>query len=236
MIKEIIVAGIKLHNYTVPENLTKIVKNLESNVFTAIEEVDMKTVLLAKEEESVKETLESIDVTVIAETGILDVVGQATLIRKAEIERREFFFQLMKILERNGYTVYILGEDSKEVQMAEAYIVDAFPRMKILDSQVLDKVLGIEDKIINDINMLAPDVILSVLPSPMQEQFLKKYKQMLLTKIWYGVGAQKIAGTRLTFGAKVLKFFREHMLKRYIAEGQAQQAQGEKIEKKESEE
>ena len=233
MIKQIIVAGIKLHNYSVIENLTKIAKNLEANVFTSIEEVYMKTVLLAKEDESVKETLESMDVTVIAEPGILDAVGQATMFRRAEIERREFFFQLMKILERNGYTVYILGDDSKEVEIAEAYIAEEFPRMKVIGTQVLAQVFGTEDKTINEINLLAPDVVLSVLSSPLQEHFFKKYKRMLLTKIWYGVGAQRIAGTRLTFSTRLIKFFRRHMLKRYVEE---EQAQDEEIVGKESEE
>lgn len=222
MIKEIIVAGIKLYNYSVLENLTQIVKNLEANVFTTIEEVDMKTILLAKEDESVKETIESMDVTVIAETGVLDAVGQATILRRAEIERREFFFQLMKILERNGHTVYVLGETEKEVGEACQYISDEFPRMKIVGSKALSEIAGAEDGVVNDINMVAPDAVISVLPSPMQERFLKEYKSMFLTKIWYGLGADKFAGSKLTLGAKIMKLIRKNMLKNYIKEDVAQ--------------
>lgn len=63
MIKEITIAGIKLNNYSALENLTQIVKNLQNNVFTTVEDVYMKTILLTKEDESVKETLESMDIT-----------------------------------------------------------------------------------------------------------------------------------------------------------------------------
>jgi len=234
MIKEIIVAGIKLHNYSVLENLTQIAKNLEANVFTTIGEVYMKTVLLAKEDESVKESLESLDVTVIAEVGILDAVGQATILRRAEIERREFFFQLMKILERNGHTVCILGDDSVEVETVGQYLAEEFPRMKVVGSQVLELVSETEDKVINDMNMLAPDVILSVLSSPVQEHFLKKHKPMLLAKIWYGVGSQRIVGTRLTFSARVKKFLGKHMFKRYV-EQQVQSEQTVEVEKEREE-
>ncbi|MBR2045476.1 MAG: WecB/TagA/CpsF family glycosyltransferase [Agathobacter sp.] len=218
MIKEIIVAGIKLYNYSVLENLTQVTKNLEANVFTTIEEVYMKTILLAKEDESVKEVLESLDVTVIAETGILDAVGQATIFRRAEIERREFFLQFMKIMERNGYTVYILGEAEKEVALASQYIADEFSRIKVVGSVALDEIDGERDGIINDINLLAPDVIISVLPSPMQESFIKEYKSMILAKIWYGIGEGKIAGAKLTLGAKIMKLIRKLALKRYIQE------------------
>lgn len=227
MIKEITVAGIKLYNYSALENLSQIAKNLEANVFTTIEEVHMKTILLAKEDESVKETLESADVTVIAEAGVLDAVGQATILRRAEIERREFFFQLMKILERNGYTVYVLGESEKEVEESCQYIADVFPRMKVIGSNALAEIAGAEDGVVNDINMLAPDVIISVLPSPVQERFLKEYKSMFLTKIWYGIGAEKIAGQKLTFGTKLLKFMRQMMLKIYVKEEKEQTEENE---------
>lgn len=219
MIKEITVAGIKLYNYSVMENLTQIVKNLEANVFTTVEEVYMKTILLAKEDESVKETLESMDVTVIAETGILDAVGQTTFLRRAEIERREFFLQLMKILERNGYTVYILGKESKDVEQACQYITDEFPRTKIVGSKALAEMEHAEDGAVNEMNMIAPDVILSVLPSPTQEIFLKEYKSMFLAKVWYGIGTDHFEGkAKQTFSAKVMKMLRKFTLKRYIEE------------------
>ena len=218
MIKEIIVAGIKLNNYSVLENLTQISKNLEANVFTTIEEIYMKTILLAKEDESVKETIESLDVTVIAEAGILDAVGQATILRKAEIERRDFFFQLMKILERNGHTVYILGETEKEVTAASEYIADRFPRMKMAGSKALEEIVGAEIGVVNDINMIAPDVILSLLPSPVQEQFLKEHKTMFLAKIWYGISPEKFMEQRVTFWDKCVKFIRKYTLRRYIQE------------------
>lgn len=215
MIKEILVAGIKLNNYGAMENLSRIVKNLDANVFTTVEDVYLKTILLAKEDESVKEALECLDITVIAETGVLDAVGQTTILRRKEIEHRVFFLQFMKILERNGYTVCILGADEKEINVAKEYLANEFPRLKIIDSMIL---LETEDRVVNDINMLAPDVILSVLPSPLQERFLKDYKPMLLAKVWYGIGAERIAGTRLTFMSKIIKFFREHMLKKYVQE------------------
>lgn len=219
MIREIIVAGIKLNNYSVYENLIKITKNFEANVFTTIEEIYMKTILLAKEDESVKEVLESLDITVMAETDILDAVGEATILRRAEIERRDFFFQFMKITERGGHTVYVIGETEKEVAEACQYLGDEFPRMKIVGKTILDEIAGAEDGIINDINLIAPDVVLSILPSPKQERFLKEYRQMFLAKIWYGLGSGKITGERLTIGAKLVKAFRKFVLKSYVQEG-----------------
>ena len=94
MIKEITVAGIKLNSYTALENLMQISKNLDNNIFTTVEEVYMRTLLLAKEDEVVKDVVEGLDITVIAENGIWDAAEENSSLRRREIERREFFFYL----------------------------------------------------------------------------------------------------------------------------------------------
>lgn len=216
MIKEFIVAGIKLNSYSTIENLTRIGNNLDNNVFTGIEEVYMRTLLLAKEEEDVRKAIEAMDVTIVAETEILEAVGENTILRKREIERREFFFQLMRILERNGYTVYILGESVKEVEETCQYIVDEFPRLKLIGAKALEGSEESDESVINDINMMAPDVIVSVISSPLQEKFFIEHKSMLSARIWYGAGSEKIIGRKHTLGAKLLRKFREQKLKNII--------------------
>jgi len=207
-----------LNNYTAIENLTQIGKNIDNNVFTAIQEVYMRTVLLAKEDTSVKEALELADVTVIAEQGILDAVGANTILRKQEIERREFFFQLMRILERGNYTIYILGDDEKEVEQALHYIKDEFPRIEITGAKAVDVVADNTEDVINDMNTIAPKVIISVLSSPYQEKFFVEHRAMLSTKIWYAMGSGKIAGQKHSLKYMLLKKLRKYKLMNYIKE------------------
>lgn len=216
MIKEITVAGIKLNSYTALENLTKIGKNLDSNIFTTVEEIYMRTLLLAKENEVVKDVVESLDVTVIAENGVWDAVGENTSLRRREIEKREFFFQLMRILERNNYSVLILGEANQEIVQTCEYVAEEFPRLNVVGAKALEECNGADEGMINDINMLAPDVIISVLPSPMQECFLAEHKAMLSTRLWYGIGSGKIAGQKHSLKYMLLKKLRKHRLMNYV--------------------
>ena len=216
MIKEITVAGIKLNSYTALENLTQIGKNLDNNVFTTVEEIYMRTLLLAKEDEAVKEVLEALDVTVISENGVLDAVGENTSQRRREIEKREFFFQLMRILERNKYSVFVLGETSQELVQTCEYIAEEFPRLDVVGARALEECVGADEGIINDINMIAPDVIISILPSPMQEHFLAEHRAMLSTKLWYGVGSGKVVGQKHSLKAMFLKNLRKHRLMNYV--------------------
>lgn len=216
MIKEITVAGIKLNSYTALENLTKIGNRLDSNVFTTVEEVYMRTLLLAKEDEVVKNTIESLDVTVIAENGVWDAVGENTSLRRREIEKREFFFQLMRILQRNNYSIYVLGQTLQEVALSCEYIAEEFPRLNVVGAKALEECIGADEGIINDINMAAPDVVISVLPSPMQEHFLAEHKAMMSTRLWYGIGSGMISGQKHSLKYMILKKLREYKLMNYV--------------------
>lgn len=218
MIKEIVVAGIKLNSYTALENLTQIGKRLDNNVFTTVQEIYMNTLLLAKEDDAVKEIVEALDVTVIAENGVWDAVGANTSLRRREIEKREFFFQLMRILERNKYSVFVLGEVNQEVAQTCEYIAEEFPRLNVVGAKALEECVGAEEGIINDINMLAPDVIISVLPSPVQEHFLADHKAMMSARLWYGIGSGKIAGQKHSLKIMLLKKLRKYKLMNYVKE------------------
>ena len=218
MIKEITVAGIKLNSYTALENLTRIGKNLDDHIFTTVEEIYMRTLLLAKEDEVVKQAIEALDATVIAENGVWDAVGENSGLRRNEIESRAFFFQLMHILERNKYSVFILGEEKQEVVQTCEYIREEFPRLQMVGASALEECIGANEGIINDINLLAPDVIISVLPSPMQEHFLAEHKRMLSTRLWYGVGSGKIVEQKHRLKYLLLKKLRKYKLMNYMKE------------------
>lgn len=205
-----------MNSYTALENLTQIGNNLDNHIFTTVEEVDMRTLLLAKEDEVVKKVIEELDVTVIAENGIWDAAGVNTSLRRREVERREFFFQLMHILERNKYSVFVLGDGVQELALTCEYIAEEFPRLNVVGAIALEECVGADEGIINDINLLAPDVVISILPAPRQEHFLAENKRMLSTRLWYGIGSGRIAGQKHSLKIMLLKMLRKHLLMHYV--------------------
>lgn len=205
-----------MNSYTALENLTQIGNNLDNHIFTTVEEVDMRTLLLAKEDEVVKKVIEELDVTVIAENGIWDAAGVNTSLRRREVERREFFFQLMHILERNKYSVFVLGDGVQELALTCEYIAEEFPRLNVVGAIALEECVGVDEGIINDINLLAPDVVISILPAPRQEHFLAENKRMLSTRLWYGIGSGRIAGQKHSLKIMLLKMLRKHRLMHYV--------------------
>ncbi len=226
MIKEITVAGIKLDNYSVRESMMMLEKALSTRMFTVVEEVNMNMLLLAKENPVVKEAIEAVDMAVIADVDILKAVEEPSLQRKLETEEKAFFFQLMKRLDRNKKSIFLLGETEKEITIAQDYIKDEFPHILIVGKQALESSKVANEGVVNNINMITPDAIISVLPTPLQEEFLVEHKGMISTNLWYGIGQGRFSEQKHSLKTAMLKWFRSKKLMEYIRKDVGQEETG----------
>lgn len=207
MIKKIDIAGIQLDNYTVREAIMMSEKMLSNNEFNTIEEVGIETLKWAERETRVKEMLLSLDNTIISDVGILRAVDNVSMQRKHEIEDRDFFYELLKRIERNHKNVYILCANENERNTIIEYINNEFSRIEIVGSQIIEDGWQSVEKIVNEINSTGVDVIMSVLSSPNQELFLAECKGMLSANLWYGASLDNFTARK-----KGLKYLIHHMV------------------------
>ena len=199
MIKKIDIAGLQLDNYTVREMIMRVDRRISEKILTTIEEVNMDTLALAESDEEAKQALEACDYTVIADEGILRAVSADTLQRRHEIEDHDFFYELFKRLERNDKKIFVIAESQKAVDEAEEFLLG------ISGKGVLDDSPGCSENLVNEINIVSPDVIASFLPSPAQEKFLLHNREKLLMNLWYGIGNNKFMGKKHGFIGKIRK-------------------------------
>lgn len=188
MIKTITVAGIPLDNYTVRESLIQVEKDMSDFGFHTIEEVNTEMLMKASGDEALRKALFSMEHTVIAENAILDVMEGGSYQRTHEIAHHDFFFEFMRRMERNQKTIFLLGETMGRVEEMQRFMLNLFPESRIVGVAALEQWADSLDTMINDINVLSPNVLLSVLPSPLQEHFLMENKSKLSANLWYGVG------------------------------------------------
>lgn len=216
MIKKIDIAGLQLDNYTVREMMMKIDRCMSERNFTTIEEINMDTLHMAAADEDVKQAIEVLDYTVIAETGILSAASAETLQRKHEIEDHDFFYELFKRLERNHRNVFVLGDSQPTVEEAAGFLKELFDKLEIKGSGVLDESESTAEALVNEINIASPDVVVSFLPSPIQEVFLLHNKDKLSTNLWYGIGNNKFMDKKLGVIGKIRKMLDVKRLARII--------------------
>lgn len=196
MIRTIDVAGIQLDNYTVREAIMNLERAMSDHGFHTVEEVNTEMLMLAGSDEAVRVALMTMEHTVISETGILEAVGALNYQRKHEIEHHDFFYELMRRIERGHKSIYLIGDVQSRMDSIRQRILELYPRSVFVGETALEAWDGAMDAVINEINASTPDVVISVLPSPMQEYFLLENKDKLSTNLWYGMGTMEFSNKK----------------------------------------
>lgn len=216
MIKTITVAGIPLDNYTVRESLIQVEKDLSDFGFHTIEEVNTAMLMKAATDETLRKALLYLEHTVISENSILDAIEGGSYQRTHEIAHHDFFFELMRRIEKNQKTLFLLGESVSKVEDMRQFIEAMCPHCRIVGAEALSEWENTIDAMINEINVLTPNVLLSILPSPLQEHFLMENKNKLSVNLWYGVGNPSYLKTEKGWKQKLREILGTKKLRKYL--------------------
>ncbi|MCM1105995.1 MAG: WecB/TagA/CpsF family glycosyltransferase [Blautia sp.] len=215
MMKVIDVAGIQLDNCTVREAIMCLDREISDQGFHTIEEVNTDTLMLATTNDSVRTALMAMEHTVISEVAVLEAVGADSYQRRREVEHHDFFYELMRRIERNRKKLCLIGGESAKVQKMEELLLARFPRCELV-SYALEDFEGKADSLVNEVNVVTPDVILSILPSPQQEEFLLENKDRLSANLWYGIGSMNPEVQRRGILGLIQRLIRTRKLERQL--------------------
>jgi len=188
MIKQIDILGMRVDNYTVRESMLRLESYMNTTVLNVIETITMRQLMMAVENPVIREGLGVCDLTIIGEKEILAETGNVTVQRLREIKEKDFMQEFIKRIVRNQRRVYLIGMTQEDIQRAEQFLVKVNPKFTSVDNYALDECEGDPDDIVNEINGEAPDVVISVLPSPYEEEFILEYKDKISANVWYGLG------------------------------------------------
>ena len=116
-------------------------------------------------------------------TDILSAAKVTNRYRIKEVENRQFSKEMLEKLEREQATILLLSE-TKE-QMEELHLkLSSRKRLRIVKSVVMEELTGGFDQAINEINQESPQVLISQLEMPRQEQFIYENRKRVNIKIW----------------------------------------------------
>lgn len=188
MIEKVEILGMSLNSCTVQESMLQLEEYWNKTIMSTIENISMETLVKAHSDEVLKNCIENLDLSVICDKEILKAAGVASRQWVQEIIENKFFKEFMRRTIHGGRHVYLLAETEEHVQLMQGFLEEAYPELKVTGIYALSECTGDHDAVINEINIAAPDVILSALSTPIQEYFLKEHKDKLNAKIWYGLG------------------------------------------------
>ncbi len=187
MAKKIRLLGLEFFNYPLREELQIAQEALDDEKLQIILTVSMQSLVKAGELRQVAECVEQADLVVADDPEILRAAGITSVQRIREAEDHLFFKELMKRLQRLQRRVYIAASRTAALEKALEVLAEHYEKLPIAGTYSIEEYPDM-DRMINEINSAAPDVILSVMPTPEQEEFLAENRGKLLARLWYGLG------------------------------------------------
>lgn len=188
MENKINILGVIIDNYLTAESKSLIDEYLDNDCMNTISMIHIPTLLHAVDDEEFQETIRQIDLTVAGDEAILEAAGLKDVQKLREASDGEFLIQFFKKVIEKEKTIYVLGEKEQDVDKYMKMITKRHIGLNIAGKYAINSYEQDWDSIVNEINSVAPDVILSILSSPFQENFIIANKNKISASVWLGLG------------------------------------------------
>ena len=178
------VLSVSLIDYTVREAMRKVEEYLNDGKPHTIAYISKKGVMEADEDEKVKDFISKMDLMVCADSDVLRAANVETWNRIREIDENIFIEEFLKKIIRQRKTVYILAETNEELLQLEEHLRSYQQNISIVGKYALEHLSADEEFVVNQINVLEADVLISLLPAIKRIEFYDSNYMKINTSIW----------------------------------------------------
>ena len=140
-----------------------------------------------------------------------------------EINMELYLKMFMRYLHKNHKRLYLLVESEEEGQEAFRYLQKAYSGIQLVGLAKVSAEGRADDMLVNAINGAETDCVLSMLCSPLQEDFAAKNRALLNTRILFGMGKAAPPWKETSFGKeKVTRFFTRRIFRKEMEKQKAE--------------
>lgn len=188
MCKKFEVLGVQLDGYTAKEAMQEAIRYMETEPISTIEILAGPSVIELMETGDLREKLAQMDLLVVGDRTLLELSGleERGLLREAETNL--FVKMFLRYLKKDHRKVFLLSSNEERQKSLREYLERYYSGIEISGAEIVEDRPGVNDMIVNKINGAEIDCIISVLPSPLQEDFIGENKPVLDARIWMGLG------------------------------------------------
>ena len=177
------VLGVTLTDMSVRDSMRKVETYLYDGKVSAICYLTAGGLLEAESHPETKAFLEDMDLTIPADTDVLQAAGISAKQRHKEVEGNDFLRAFLTRVIRDGAPVLILSDTVENAGQIKEGLQGVQKGLNIIGTFALEQISD-EDGMINDINSLAPAVIISSLDYPERETFFATHHMKLHAEVW----------------------------------------------------
>lgn len=212
MNEKINIFDVELDSFTAKSAMRQAVEYLESDSINLVEVVTLDMLLQEKENKEWKEQTAKLDMILPGEEGILQAAKITDIRLLKDVSGKIFLKMFFRYLQKNHKKIILITSDEKMTERLKKAIQKNHKGMIVTGACQLDENRS-QEEIVNEINGMEADCILSFLPAPLQENFIVNNKALLNVKLWLGCGST-LAERYIENGTGGIKYY--FMKKRFL--------------------
>lgn len=227
--KVIDVLGMQLTDYSLKEAIKLSLKYTGNGAMNTIFYVSSQVLLDAGENPQQKEWLESMDLILYGEPTVLDVLGENTAERKKEIKHDEFLHEFIKKIARGKQSVYLILDSEEKAESLENYLHELHGSVNVIGKYIWNEESSQNEELVNELNDISPDVIISKLPNAVQQKLIYENRRMINANVWVALLYERVINKKkkVTFGSKLDWMFYKRLFKRKVTQYETEKAETE---------
>ena len=181
------ILGLELNDHTKRETLEMEQWFLYNGTLDIILYIDHSVLTEAGKDEELSRWIEAAGLTQWASLDILEAAGVTGSGRYREVENRESLRELLYIAESDHKTVFLISDSEEQIEYMRKTLRQIQPDLMIAGSLIA----GTEDEEIktdiNEINTVAPAIIIARMDFRKQLTWLRESNNMVNAAIWLGI-------------------------------------------------
>lgn len=230
--KVIDVLGMHITDYPLKDAIKMSLKYIGNGAMNTIFYLSSQVLLDAGEDAQQREWLESMDMLLYGEPTVLDVLKENTRERKNEIKNDAFLHEYIKKLARGKQSIYLILDSAEKADGLENYLKELHPSVSVIGKYIWEEGSSTAEDLVNELNDVSPDVIISKLPSALQLQLIYENRRMINASVWVALLYERVINKKkkVSFGSKLDWMFYKRLFKRRVNKYEIEKAENEKLE------
>ncbi len=174
--------GMEIKDLSVRECLHMTGEFLKNGSLNVIYFVSGQTLVISEDSEELRHIIGEADIVLPDTTDILRAAGSSNRSREKEIERNLFLKGFLKICSREKKDIFVLADSEERIQAIKSAVETIQKDLNYAGTYILTDIEDAENAV-NEINSVAPDVILSVVKTPLHEEFIDSQKMKINSRL-----------------------------------------------------
>lgn len=220
MERKIDVCGMQLDNLTADEALRTVKGYFGKGRIYVVTYIYGDLLKQLVQEEELRQSVQDVtDLTVIGEKAVADVLEEPCQLTDEEMASQTVANRVLQYCTKHQKTVFWLGESEESYETFRAYADKEFTSLRVVGAFAVgdERSVEVEDEVINEINRVYPDVVISKLPASYQEQFIARQKSKLNAQIWLGLSSKTMLTSEpLPTSSKIKAMIDKTILRRVV--------------------